>query len=521
MTVATVRIRCALTDSLWEPALAAGDPLLHGTRRCRAELLHLVPGSPPVPLPPEPWAVALLLAHALLRFRPDRELDGFTHPGFASLYDWLARANGTKSWFRETFGFVSRRGRNGNAIVPQEGAVHPDQIEIVVDGQMLRRDNSGWRQTVFQLFVAQHDARQWTAGLGAGTIPRLLDYLASVSATASPSAPMASRPAWDVTRVPRALEPELREQLVSGGVRLVAIRGPKQFGKTTLLESLQACDPEELFDRAVLLSFRDLNTTHAQTAEDVYAALREELELRLGTPEQSTGAVRSELQRLRRSLQQALAQTPRLWLLLDDVDRLFDTSDRCAQVFGTLSEWWSKGQRGPERELWKGLRMVLTHRRDPLPFFAHHDESSPFSRAQRYVLPPFSPTEVHALGEQFEVDAATRGRVLADLAGHPSLTCLAFESLGGTTWQALSGAALRGEGPLGQWMRDRAASVRLLGDKTWQRLLTVARGNSRPSEADAGLLERGLVTPRGSHLAVSTPLFELYLMQSCGVGTPG
>ena len=72
---------------------------------------------------------------------------------------------------------------------------------------------------------------------------------------------------------------------------------------------------------------------------------------------------------------------------------------------------------------------------------------------------PFTATEVHALGERFEVDAATRGRVLADLAGHPSLTCLAFESLGGTTWQALSGAALRGEGPLGQWMRDRAARI--------------------------------------------------------------
>jgi hypothetical protein len=509
-----IRIRCTAEQTLWEPDLAQRHPALEGTRLCAVELQYLVPGEPPLPLPSEPWAVALLLAHSLLRFRPQDEVAAFSHSGFPSVYDWLARRNGPKAWFRERFGFVSHRGKSARSVVLLPEGLQPDQIEVRLDGREISPRTPEGRQTLLQLFAAQHDPTQWQAGLTSGTVPRLLEYLA----TPPTSSPLSHGPlttSWDLSRIPRRLEHELRDQLVSGESRLIAVRGPKQFGKTSLLESLQAEGQGGLADRSVLLSFRDLDTTGTQTAEDVYAALREELEYRLQISPVSVGSGGKELHRLRLTVQAALAQSPRLWLLFDDVDRLFDESDRCAQVFGTFSEWWSKGQRGPEREVWQGLRMVLTHRRDPLPFFAQHDESSPFSRAQRQSLAPFSELETLALGERFGLDSGTLGKVHANLVGHPALTGRALEFLAGTegaTWQSLATGSLAGEGPLGTWMVDRARAVRLQGDRTWQRLLAVAKGNSKPTEADAWLVERGLVFIRGNHLG-SIPLFEEFLLR--------
>jgi hypothetical protein len=455
------------------------------------------------------------LAHSLLRFRPGDEAAGYTHPGFPSLYDWLARRNGPKAWFRERLGFVSHRGKTARAVVLQPDGLPPDQIEVLLDGRAILPQTAEGRQTLMRLFAAQHDPAQWQAGLTTGTVPRLLEYLATLPPASSPPTHRSPPPSWDTSRISRGVEQSLRTQLVSGEARLVAVRGPKQFGKTSLLESLHDEGQGGLCDRVVLLSFRDLDTTGPQTAESVYAALREELEYRLRIPTGPAGSTGKELHRLRLSVQAALSQFPRLWLLFDDVDRLFDGSDRCAQVFGTFSEWWSKGQRGPERDLWQGLRMVLTHRQDPLPFFANHDESSPFTRAQRQTLSPFSEIETQALGERFRLDPGTLGRVHANLVGHPALTRMALETLAttpGHSWQSLAAASLAGEGPLGTWMGDRARAVRLQGDRTWQRLLTVAKGNSKPTEADAWLVERGLVFIRGHHLG-SIPLFEEFLLR--------
>ncbi|EDN69984.1 conserved hypothetical protein [Beggiatoa sp. PS] len=115
--------------------------------------------------------------------------------------------------------------------------------------------------------------------------------------------------------------------------------------------------------------------------------------------------------------------TEPLVLGLDEVDRIFEHQAIAADFFALLRAWHEKGKND---ELWKMLRMVITHSQEvyvPLKM-----DQSPFNVGIAVELPEFTPEQVRDLALRYQ-QAFTDEQIeqLVQLVGgHPYLVQVAL-----------------------------------------------------------------------------------------------
>lgn len=314
--------------------------------------------------------------------------------------------------------------------------------------------------------------------------------------------------------VERPADRILRELMAEEGVT-VAIRGPRQVGKSSLLARAHAACREG-GHRIVYLNFQLIPDAHLASAETLFRYLARKLARELGTErgpmdywDEFLGAQDSVTDFLEGEV---LGRGP-VSLFLDEVDRVFDFGDYSNAFFATLRAWH---ERRAVNSAWCSLGLFLAHSTDP-NLWIENPYQSPFNVGLRLRLEDFTLGEVQELagrhGERWRGEDTVH-RIGQLVGGHPYLVrlCLYCLTSDRASLDELERAALDDHGPFGDHLRHFMWHL-----QRSERLTDVLRrilreGRCEDEDAFQRLRSAGLI--RGTtreDVAVRCRLYETYL----------
>jgi hypothetical protein len=256
--------------------------------------------------------------------------------------------------------------------------------------------------------------------------------------------------------VERGADADARDALAGDRAATITIQGPRQMGKTALLNRLSLA-ARSAGKRVVYLDFKlfDAAILHDRRAlfEQFCAWFADELEVeapldgywsKLPLPRACTKHVVEKLLR-------PLAAP--VMLAADEVERLFDSPVR-HDLFGMLRAWHDGRVQRPELAR---LDMVLVTSTDP-DKFTRDDQAygSPFNVGTVVRLADFSSAQIAELAERHRLalTADQRERLLLLFGGHPYLTRRALYLLATGQWSIGAEGVAEPLGPFGDHLRQ-------------------------------------------------------------------
>jgi hypothetical protein len=212
----------------------------------------------------------------------------------------------------------------------------------------------------------------------------------SMLATSVPSDGISDRTPSSIT-----VEAACYEAILQPGA-LIRIKGAKQTGKTSLLVRLLHQVSQQNYDVA-LLSLEAVETSMLQDIDALLQWFCQQVTMALQLPNYlddywddlfgSSISCKSYFE------EYLLLQSPEpLVLALDDVDRLFPYVEVADEFLGLLRAWHEDAK---TRNVWKKLRLVLTHTADVyIPLNIH---KSPFNVGLPIELTAFTQAQIQSL----------------------------------------------------------------------------------------------------------------------------
>ena len=212
------------------------------------------------------------------------------------------------------------------------------------------------------------------------------------------------------------------------GERLIRIKAPRQFGKTSLIDRL--ADRAEKNHHIVELNFKCLELFLLKDTKKLlnyvcdYIAdeleMDEEDKLNKNTLDRLTpnsGATKYMEKILKVSSKDIL-------LIIDDADELFEYRNTSNDFFALIRAWNQKGQ--GRKKIWKKLKIILSHSTDAT-LATKYAKNSPFNNVGFGVeLKSFSSYEVDVLLQKhnIELDSLNLDKLVSFIGGHPYLSRL-------------------------------------------------------------------------------------------------
>ncbi len=326
-----------------------------------------------------------------------------------------------------------------------------------------------------------------------------------------PGAVVSSKSPYYVAR-PSIEERCHREVMRPGG--LIRIKGPKQTGKTSLMMeiadhaaragsrtvaiNLQLADGAILADQDRLL--RWLCAVATRRLKRPMRQPEEQWDGIFGAKDNCTAYFEEHL----------LAEGPPLVLLLDHVDRVFESSATAEEFLGMLRAWHEMGKSQPP---WDKLRMVLGYSTEIyLPLQINH---SPFNVGLAVGLSEWDADTVHELARRHELSwsRSETEPVMGLLGGHPYLIRLAmYHVANGTSLAGVLATAATDEGLFADHLKHLLWHLQSRPDlrEAARRVMTAGRPISLSTELGFKLVSLGLVRLQGNELLPARNLYQLY-----------
>jgi CHAT domain-containing protein len=287
------------------------------------------------------------------------------------------------------------------------------------------QDNNSWEWGTPVLYMRSADSRLFhiqsppPTPAPEGQLPSPQPVLSqpppSPDGTMDPDSPFYIE--WPADRDVRA------EALKQGGVT-ITIKGPRQAGKSTLLErAIQAA--LQAGKRVARVDFQQFDSevlkNEAVFFRQFCAAITDQLQMEDRVENYFDGGVKlGNIQRCTRYLSNYLLKelSSPLVLAMDEVERVIDTPFQ-TDYFGMLRLWHNNRRPGT---VWKRLDLYLVTSTEPNAFIKNPYQS-PFNVSLRFDLDDFRPEQVAELNRRYgsRLDPAALARVIDMLGGHPYL----------------------------------------------------------------------------------------------------
>jgi transcriptional regulator with XRE-family HTH domain len=247
---------------------------------------------------------------------------------------------------------------------------------------------------------------------------------------------------------------------------LIRLRGPRQFGKTSLVARTLSRAQDHDFRTAVISLqsadrrlFTDLNQFMRWFCAMVARSL--ELPNQLDTRWDPLFGGNYSCSDYFENYLLAAAETP-LLLVIDEADELFNYPEIAADFFGMLRAWYEQGRYGvKQRPEWSRLRLILIKSSAVwLPLSLHQ---SPFNVGLLVELPAFNQGQVEELAQRYGLSPASTysEKLLALLGGNPYLTQMAmfYLSQEQLSLEDLHQSSLAPDGIFGSHLREVLSMV--------------------------------------------------------------
>lgn len=259
---------------------------------------------------------------------------------------------------------------------------------------------------------------------------RQIDLAASpvlVATLELPEGPVALNSPFYIERSP--IESDCYKEILKPG-SLIRIRGPRQMGKTSLLNRVLAYAAQQNYQvvrmnlrKAEKTTFKDLNRFLRWFCLNVTRQLNLEPRLdhywdeEIGSKVSCTGYFQAYL------LEQL---NTNLVIDLDEIDTIFNYPDIAEDFLALLREWHEEAM---IQESWQKLRLVIAHSTEA--YISLNIHQSPFNVGLPLRLPQFNQPQVEALAQLHSLTWTVEETkpLTAMVGGHPYLIRLAFYHL--------------------------------------------------------------------------------------------
>lgn len=297
---------------------------------------------------------------------------------------------------------------------------------------------------------------------------------------------------------------------------LLRIRGPRQFGKTSLLTRVIAHAAQQEYS-IVAIDFQELDEATMSNLDQLlwefssYFAeeldLEDELEKRWARPRGKKQTCTAFIEKdILRSLDQPIL------LALDEADRLFRYKEVSTEFFLLLRSWHEKSK-VPNKQEWEKFRLVLSYSTEAK--LAIQDlNASPFNVGEEAKLAPFTDDQVaelaHRHGLNWEPDKISQMMDL--LAGQPYLVRRAMYLLakGEYTFQELMSKAAKHDGPFSDHLRHHLVNIKLFADAIEAMKEIVENRRCKDPIMATRLLATGLVKGSPPDILPANELYAAY-----------
>lgn len=216
------------------------------------------------------------------------------------------------------------------------------------------------------------------------------------------------------------LESRCYDLLMHAGA-LVRIKAPRQMGKTSLVNHVLK-QAERQGYRTVYLSLDLAEQTNFTNLDNLLKWFCLTVGNGLGLPHRLADCwddrfCTSKVNATTYFEEYLLADPQPLILCLDKLDHVFRYSQIASDFLGLIRAWHEQAK---ARDIWKRLRLVITHSEEPVALNPHQ---SPFNVGVLIELPELDPQQVETLAKQYGLSLnSTQIQQLMELVGgHPYL----------------------------------------------------------------------------------------------------
>jgi len=238
----------------------------------------------------------------------------------------------------------------------------------------------------------------------------------------------------------------------------ITIKGPRQMGKSSLLNRLMA-DGGKRAMKAAFIDFQMIENSAIESADIFYrqfcSLLSWEFEVEDRTEEfwkNPLGQVQKTTNYVTKYLLKELQDT-KLLLAMDEVERMF-TSPFRSDFFSMLRSWHNNRARGGD---WTRFNMALVTSTEPYQLIADLNQS-PFNVGAVVELKDFTPVQVSDLNQRHGNPLSTGQvtKISELLGGHPYLTrkALYLTASKRATFDEIVKNASEDDGPFGDHLRN-------------------------------------------------------------------
>jgi hypothetical protein len=231
----------------------------------------------------------------------------------------------------------------------------------------------------------------------------------------------------------RSADHDIDQQLKLGGTTII-IKGPRQFGKSSLLARAHAAANQKGY-LSCYLDFQSIDERSFESLDQLCSNLAWKITDELLTsiePSAVWGENRGAKDNLTRFVEKALLSKTesRVQILLDEADRVFSYPS-CRDEFFAMVRVWHNRRATHDNRGWRRLDILIAHSTDPA-LWIHDINQSPFNVGYRVQLDDFTLPQIALLNERHGnvLKTDTEIHKLTDLVGgHPFLVHAALYTL--------------------------------------------------------------------------------------------
>jgi hypothetical protein len=257
--------------------------------------------------------------------------------------------------------------------------------------------------------------------------------------------------------ITRKGEMALTQRILAEG-SLLRIKGPRQFGKTSLLSRIIQLGGNNGL-KVIAFNFQQMNSINIQNLDRLLLQLCVIATSKLGIPNRIKEIWDDEYMdvKLKCTLffeDVIFKETYQpILLAIDEADRVFEYQGVSSEFFGMLRFWHEESKRN---QSWKRLRVAISYSTEA--YLAITDlNQSPFNVGIDYELQEFTFDEVKLLTEKhgLELTDLQINEMMEQIGGHPFLIRKALYELasGNYTFWDLTEKASKDDGPFGDHLR--------------------------------------------------------------------
>ena len=293
----------------------------------------------------------------------------------------------------------------------------------------------------------------------------------------------------------------------------ITIKGPRQMGKTMLLNNIVEC-AQGAGKKVTMLDFQLMEMSTLSNPKTFYQQFCRWLTSELGLADRVDQYWKEPLgntkictnyvsEHLLKNIKQPLV------IAMDEVEKIFDTEYR-SDFFGMLRNWHN--QRASPAAVWKKLDLALVTSTEPYLFITNLNQS-PFNVGEIIDLDDFDHAQIHELNERHGRPLTSSDEIIVQelLGGHPYLIRKSFFLIAANkiSFNDLVNRAADEDGPFGDHLRSYLFKLHS-NKELLNGLSQVMNKKKCPEKVFFRLHGAGLVKRENDYVVTRNLLYETY-----------